>query len=216
MTYAISISGFKHELITKPFLAVPIPLDFFVMLGTRHEKSRETCKKVSEFLDFANVRTVVKVINNIYDFYEIYIALETVKKDYGLPNWINVTPGPGIAIASLTFFAMNNRVPVVSYNVETNSTSIIDVYNSKNILAFMQRGIKVLEVLGNGQKSFDELSSALGVSKSTISRKVSDLKAVSLVETKLEKRTVVVSLSPAGEQVIGSSIEGTSNRLTDP
>lgn len=207
MAYAISISGFKHELITKPFLAIPIRLDFFVMLATLHQKSMETTKKISEFLAFVNVKAITKRIDNIYNFYEIYIALEAIKKEHGLPAWINVTAGPGIAIASLTFFAINNKIPVVSYNDESKATSMINIHNSKNIFIYMNRDIRILELLRVGQKSLEELAHELRVSKSTISRKVSSLKTVSLVETRREKRTMIVSLSSAGSQIMGSLVK---------
>lgn len=203
MEYAISIAGFKQDLITKPFLAMPTKLDFFVMLVTDHEKSQETSKKVEEFLDFVNVRTLKKKINDIYNFYEIYIALEAIKKEFGTPTWVNVTPGPGIAIASLTFFAINNNVPVIFYNSENQTSTKVDVHDSKKIFIYIKRGIKILETLRNGEKSLQELAQELKVSKSTISRKVSDLKTISIVNTRIESRKVIVSLAQTGLQLLG-------------
>lgn len=202
MTYAISISGFKHELITKPFLAIPIRLDLFVLLATNHQTSQETYRKVTEFLHFANVETVVREVKDIYNFYEVYIVLETIRSEYGLPVWVNVTPGPGIAIAALTFFAINNKVPVVSYNSENNTSSIVGVHDSKNIFTYRERGFRILEALTNGKKSLQELADELGVSKSTVSRKVSNLKKVSFVNTIRQKRTMIVSLSDAGSHMM--------------
>ena len=202
MAYAISISGFKHELITTPFLAIPIRLDFFVLLATNHQTSLETSRKVTEFLNFANVETVVKEVKDIYNFYEVYIVLETVRSEYGLPIWINVTSGPGIAIAAMTFFAINNKVPVVSYKSENSTTSIVEVHDSKKIFTYKERGIRILEALKNGQKSLQELADELGVSKSTVSRKVSNLKKVSFVNTIRQKRTMIVSLSNAGSNMM--------------
>ena len=202
MAYAISISGFKHELITKPFLAIPNKLDFFVLLATNHLTSLETSRKVTEFLNFANVKTVVKEVKDIYNFYEVYIVLETIRSEYGLPVWINVTPGPGIAIAAMALFAINNKVPVVSYNSENNTSSIVEVHDSKKIFAYKERGIRILESLKDGQKSLQELANELGVSKSTVSRKVSNLKKVSFVNTIRQKRTIIVSLSNAGSNMI--------------
>jgi len=201
--YAISISGFKQELITKPFLAMPTKLDLFVMLVTDHERSQETSRKVEEFLDFVNVRTVKKKINDIYNFYEIYITLEAIKKEFGTPSWVNVTPGPGIAIASLTFFAINNKVPVIFYNSENQTSTKVDVHDSKKIFIYIEHGIKILETLRNGEKSLQELAQELMVSKSTISRKVTNLRIISIVNTRKENRKVIVSLAPTGLQLLG-------------
>lgn len=202
MKYAISISGFDFQLITKPFLSILAPLDFFVLLATKHEKSRETVKSVTKFLDYVNVKTIIKEINNIYDFYEVYIALESLQTAYGTPSWINVSAGPGIAISSLTYFSINNKVKVVSYDRENNMTQSIEVYDSKKIFAYMKNGIRILKALQNKQKSLEELSVELGISKSTVSRKISALKSVSLVGTIWNKRELVAFLLPAGQQAI--------------
>ena len=204
MNYAISISGFNHELVIRPFISIPVHLDFFVMLTTDNEKSGHTCKKVKEFLSFAKVETVIRRIVNIYDFYEVYIALELIKMEYGLPDWINVSAGPGIAISALTFFALNNQIPVVSFSVDQNKTSIVDVSNSKNMLKYLENGINILEALSSGEKSLTELSKALQASKSTVSRNVSKLEKVSLVKTRISGRILLISLSPSGLNILDS------------
>lgn len=197
MNYAISICGFNSTLIKKPFIAHQELINKLIMLTTNDIRSQDTYKNVSDFLNYLNAEAVPKKINNIYDFYEISITLESIKREYGIPKWINVTAGPGIAISSLTIFAINNNIPVLSYSQDKELTSIIDVSASKKMFIYMEKSIKILESLIAGPKTLQELALILNVSKSTISRKVFNLKKTSFVKTENNKRSMVVSLTEA-------------------
>ena len=202
MKYAIAIAGFQPELIIKPFLKMLEPVDELMLLTTQNVKSKETARQVSSFLDFANVKTRHIEVEDIFNFFEVMVVLENLYKTRGNPLWINVSAGPGIAIASLTFFAINHNIMVVFYNKEIDRTSKVDISNSRNLFKRATRNNDLLKLIESGPQSLEELALKLSVSKSTASRRVKLLKAASLVETNIKNRKMSVSITNTSKKLL--------------
>jgi len=130
------------------------------------------------------------------------VVLENLYKTRGNPLWINVSAGPGIAIASLTFFAINHNIMVVFYNKEIDRTSKVDISNSRNLFKRATRNNDLLKLIESGPQSLEELALKLSVSKSTASRRVKLLKAASLVETNIKNRKMSVSITNTSKKLL--------------
>ena len=133
MKYAIAISGFQPDLIIKPFLRMLEPLDELVLLITKTQKSIETAHNVSSFLAFANVKCSIIELNDVFNFFEVLVTLESLLETRGKPLWLNVSAGPGIAISSLTYFAIIHEIVVVYYNKENDKTTRVEIAKSKEL-----------------------------------------------------------------------------------
>jgi CRISPR locus-related DNA-binding protein len=195
MRYSIAISGFQPELIIKPFLRVRIPLDELILIVTKNSKSIETADSVKKVLAFNNVECTLSPINDIFNFFEVFVNLEILFEKKGKPKWINVSAGPGIAISSLTFFSISHNIPVVFYNRENDKTSMVDISKSKDLFRNARRNLNILKLIENNPLLLEEISKKLGLSKSTISRRISLLREAYLVETVVSNRKMIVKIT---------------------
>ena len=195
MRYSIAISGFQSELIIKPFLRVRNPLDELILIVTNNSKSLETADAVKRVLAFNNVECTLLTITDIFNFFEVFVNLEILFEKKGKPKWINVSAGPGIAIASLTFFSIAHNVPVVFYNRENDKTSMVDISKSKDLFRNARRNLNILKLIKTNPLFLEEISNKLGLSKSTISRRVSLLREAYLVQTTVINRKMIVKIT---------------------
>ncbi|MEM0134268.1 MAG: hypothetical protein QXU18_03455 [Thermoplasmatales archaeon] len=202
MRYAIAIAGFQPELIIKPFTRMLEPLDKMSLLITQNSKSLETAEKVRTYLAYANVNCDYVKIEDIFNFFEVMVTLETLFTFNGKPLWINVSAGPGIAISSLTFFAIKHDITVVFYNKENDKTSKVEISKSQDLFKKVEDKIELLRLIMNENLSLIDLSRRLKISKSTASRRVKLLKALYLVKTQTINKTLIISISETGLRLI--------------
>ena len=195
MRYSIAISGFQSELIIKPFLRVRNPLDELVLIITNNPKSLETADAVKRVLAFNNVECTLLPVTDIFNFFEVFVNLEILFEKKGKPKWINVSAGPGIAISSLTFFSITHNVPVVFYNRENDKTSLVDISKSKDLFRNARKNLNILKSIEKNPLFLEEISNKLGLSKSTISRRVSVLREAYLVQTTVINRKMIVNIT---------------------
>ena len=195
MRYSIAISGFQSELIIKPFLRVRNPLDELVLIITNNPKSLETADAVKRVLAFNNVECTLLPVTDIFNFFEVFVNLEILFEKKGKPKWINVSAGPGIAISSLTFFSITHNIPVVFYNRENDKTSIVDISKSKDLFRNARKNLNILKLIEKNPLFLEEISNKLGLSKSTISRRVSLLREAYLVQTTVINRKMIVKIT---------------------
>ena len=195
MRYSIAISGFQSELIIKPFLRVRNPLDELVLIVTNNPKSLETADAVKRVLAFNNVECTLLPVSDIFNFFEVFVNLEILFEKKGKPKWINVSAGPGIAISSLTFFSITHNIPVVFYNRENDKTSIVDISKSKDLFRNARKNLNILKLIEKNPLFLEEISNKLGLSKSTISRRVSVLREAYLVQTTVINRKMIVKIT---------------------
>ena len=204
MKYSISLCGFNSKLIIAPLISVRTHLERVVLLTTSDARSLQTFDEVSKFTSYLHIQTEKIDIKNIYDFYEISVYLEILKRRYGKPQWLNVSAGPGIAISAFTIFGIANGISVVSYNSDQDNTSLIDVVRFKYFIDYIDKNRKILEVLKNGQKTLGEIAIQTELSKSTISRKIRLFSEMSVVKTKKISQEIVVSLTAGGLEFVSN------------
>ena len=202
MKYAIAISGFQPDLIIKPFLRVLEPLDELVILITKNQKSVETAHNVGSFLAFANVKCSIVELNDVFNFFEVLVTLESLLETKGKPLWLNVSAGPGIAISSLTYFAIIHDIVVVYYNKENDKTTRVEIAKSKELFKNARKNLILLKQLENSPLTLDDLASKVVLSKSSVSRRVRALKSAYLVEIATVNRKMIVSISETGLKLL--------------
>ncbi len=205
MKYAIAISGFQPDLIIKPFLRMLEPLDELVLLITKNQKSIETAHDVSSFLAFANVKCSIIELNDVFNFFEVLVTLESLLGTKGKPLWLNVSAGPGIAISSLTYFAIIHEIVVVFYNKENDKTTRVEIAKSKELFKNARRNLVLLKQLEKLPLTLDDLTSKVDLSKSSVSRRVRVLKSAYLVESAIVDRKMLISISETGRKLLNSN-----------
>ena len=202
MKYSIAISGFQSELIIKPFLRVRNPIDELILIVTNNSKSLETADAVKKLLAFNNVECTLLSVSDIFNFFEVLVNLEILLERKGRPKWINVSAGPGIAISSLTFFSITHNIPVVFYNRENDKTSMVDISKSKDLFRNAKKNLNILKLIEKNPLSLGEISEKLGLSKPTISRRISLLREAYLVEPVVKNRKMTVKITETSRKLL--------------
>ena len=62
------------------------PLDELVILITKNQKSIETAHNVGSFLAFANVKCSIVELNDVFNFFEVLVTLESLLETKGKPE----------------------------------------------------------------------------------------------------------------------------------
>lgn len=202
MDYSLALCGFKPENITSPFASLIPPVESFFALVSSDPRSIDTYKRVKAVMEGLNITTFKVHIDNVFNFFEVMVSLEGIRKEHGKPRWINVTAGPGIAISSLTLFSIENNIPVVFYNENDRITRMVNLSGSKGMFKHAYDNKELLKLLWSGSMTIDELSGRIGVSKSTISRRLRLLKTISIVNSENVKKKMHVSLTETGRKII--------------
>lgn len=202
MDYSLALCGFEPRNITSPFASlVPTVESLFALLSS-NPRSVDTYNRVKAVMDGLNIRTVKVPIDDVFNFFEVMVVLESIKKKHGNPKWINVTAGPGIAISGLTMFAIENNVPVVFYNQDSSITRMVNLSGSRDMFRHVENNQEILKLLWKSSMNMDELSGRIGVSKSTMSRRLRLLKTISIINSESVRKRMHVSLTETGRKII--------------
>jgi len=181
--YAIAIAGFNPELVIRPLYGGFQITKKLVLLHTVHKKSLETVSAVKQTSAAIGIKTQEIIINDVFDFFEIYATIEKLISDSGKPVWINVTSGPGVAIAAMALISVEKSIPLVAYDKELDRIVTIETKELAQFYHIKKRYEKTLnKLLEKEEWSLEELASGLQKSISSISRQVTQLKNARLIK----------------------------------
>lgn len=180
--YAIAVAGFNPELIIRPLYGSTRGIKKVALLHTIHEKSMETVSAVKQTAAALGIKTQEIIIKDVFDFFEIYTAIEKLISDNGNPLWINVTSGPGIAIAAMALISAEKGISLVAYDKEFDRTVIVETDELAQYYHIKKRYNKTLNKLFEKDEwSLEELADELNKSVSSISRQITQLKKAKLI-----------------------------------
>ena len=98
-------------------------------------------------------------IKDVFDFFEIYTAIEKLISENGDPLWINVTSGPGIAIAAMALVSAEKGIPLVAYDKELDRTVIVETEELAQYYHIKKRYKKTLaKLLEKKEWTLEELA----------------------------------------------------------
>ncbi len=180
--YAIAIAGFNPELVIRPLYGGFLGTKNLVLVHTVHEKSLETVSAVKQTSAAIGIKTQEIIIKDVFDFFEIYATIEKLISDSGKPIWINVTSGPGVAIAAMALISAEKGIPLVAYDKELDRIVTIRTEELAQYYHIKRRYDKTLnKLLEKEEWTLEELADGLNKSISSISRQVTQLKNAKLV-----------------------------------
>ena len=84
---------------------------------------------------------------------------------------------------------------MVFYNRENDKTSLVDISKSKDLFRNARKNLNILKSIEKNPLFLEEISNKLGLSKSTISRRVSVLREAYLVQTTVINRKMIVNIT---------------------
>jgi len=185
--YGITIAGHRTDLIVKPFLYSNVKVvKTIVIISDENPEANRTATSASDVLREYGVETEIVKTDNIFNFQKIFFIAKRILREKGKPDWVNVTAGPGIAIAALvTVFPQSN---LIYFKEGTLSSEVISVEIENIIKGFgkIEKLIPLLEYIENeGYVEFKRLSFQFEpISKATLSRMLSLLKDSGLIDSR--------------------------------
>lgn len=182
-SYGLSFVGFKADLIIKPFVRNTPLIDTMVLVSTADEKALKATNEVKKFLLSIDVPYEVILINDAYNFFELYFMFEKIYYDHGSPKWVNVSAGPGIGIIALSMIAVLHNIQMVSYDSQRDNVIITDVSKLKKLNFYKNKYFSIIERIGSGKATLGELAIEFNTSKSSMSRRLKNLKEFKVVRT---------------------------------
>lgn len=181
--YGLSFVGFRADLIIKPFVRNTPLIGRMMLVSTADEKAIKATNDVKRFLTSIDVPYEVILINDAYNFFELYFMFEKIYYDYGRPKWVNVSAGPGIGIIALSMIAVLHNILMVSYDVQRDNVILTDVSQLKKLDFYKNKYFSILERIGSGKETLSELAKEFNTSKSSMSRRLKNLREFNVVTT---------------------------------
>lgn len=185
--YGISIVGHRMDLIVKPFAYSSVTKIGKIMLVVDGDsKANETAQLASRELSLYGVAPVVIPVKNIFDFKEVLLLSKRLKSEMRRPpEWVNVTAGPGIAVAALVLAFPESDL--IHYQEGPPArVSVVNTLRTMDAFKGLDRTIPVFDYVKRKEETdFEEMSAFFNnESKATLSRRLSQLIEVGLLESK--------------------------------
>jgi len=182
MPYGISLAGFKPGLITMPLVHQIPTVKTLLLFFTNNEKSIATRDSVKNSLPSFGITLREHKIINIYDFFEVYFAVEYFNQIYGLPLWINTTAGPGLAVSALSTFALRHNVDLIAFDEMNEKARLISTEKLSLLQKCRKKYLPTLHAIGEDTCTFKELTEQRSISQATLSRQIKFFKELDLIE----------------------------------
>jgi DNA-binding transcriptional ArsR family regulator len=202
--YAISLVGFKPELVVKPMISQIRSIKTLVLFYTQHPRSTTAMNSISTTLNDIGIKVVRNQIKDVFNFFEIFMSAEYFCTKYGEPVWVNTTAGPGLGASALTMFASVHGVDLVSYDEGKDETRLVHLSELNDLLQCGTEFKRLLVVLKKQDNcSMEHICLKLGISKSTASRQIKILRGLNLINVSGSGRgrsPFIISLSAWGKQ----------------
>lgn len=182
--YGISLGGHTPELVTKPLIYYNVSkVDDLVILTDYEKKAVDTAEEVKIYLKTYGIKVEVIKVREIFNFHYVFLSVKKIIHDRGKPLWINVSAGPGMAIAALVLAAKNSDIIYYRESgiprgvIRVNSTMVDRGY------AHINKALSTLSLLKqNGQMTFKEITDQFpDLSKATVSRRLSILENLEFI-----------------------------------
>ena len=185
--YGITIAGHKVDLIVKPFIYSNVKVVETIVIFTDNDpEAKNVAISASKVLMEYGVNTEIVNMDNIFNFQRIFFIAKKILREKGKPEWINVSAGPGVAIAAMVLAFPRSNLVYFKRGIPTGEVVSIDI--ERTVMGFkkIEELIPVLEYIKNEKfVEFDELSSQFEYfSRASISRRISLLNSAGLVNSK--------------------------------
>ncbi len=182
ISYGLAILDLNPSVITKPFLENIPKISKLFIIGSQKEKYFSSLNSIQNFLISINIDYEFINIDDITDFFEIYLTLEKICEKYGIPEWVNVSSNQGIGISAFAVHGYIKNTPLILYDKEKDTTIFTTIKKLKKIRIYKNKYFDIIEELKTGEKTIKDLSNKIGISKSAMSRRLKNMKILNIVK----------------------------------
>jgi len=179
--YGIAILDREGEYIVKPFFSDIPKIAKLTIICDPKTEYKDSKREVANFLKLSGIKYEFIEVNDVSNFFQIFLVLQKICKSKGTPTWVNISCGSGIGVSALTIHAFNQDIAMVVYDKYLDSTVVINIKRLKKIDIYNRRYMDLMKEIYKNGKTIEELSISLNIAKSTISRRLKNLVALDVV-----------------------------------
>ena len=202
--YAISLVGFNPQLVIKLLIPQMRSIKTLVLFYSAYPISTASMNSIFMTLHDTGKKVVKNQIKDVFNFFEIFLAAESICSKYGEPAWVNITASPGLEVSALTTFATVHGIDLVSYDEGKDEATVVHISELDELLNCHAKFKRLLEELkSNDNRSMEQICSHLLISKSTVSRQLKTLHKLNLISISGSGRgrsPFIISLTAWGRQ----------------
>ena len=110
--------------------------------------------------------------------------LEKICENNGLPSWINIASGSGMALSALTLDAYFKDASLVIFGKEKKAVVKTDVNRLKKIKIYKNHYFELISLISKKNQTNSELAHHFQISVSSMSRRLKHLEQLDIVKRK--------------------------------
>lgn len=180
-TYAIAMYNLKENVVLKPLLSNVPRIQKLIIITEPNKLQDEKRREISDFLRVLNVNCEFALVDDLSNFFHIFLLVQKICNERGGPEWVNISCGTGIGLSALTIHAFNRNIPVVVYEEENDRTVMVEIKKLKKINIYDQGYMGLLKSLSEKMETIKMLAETNRTTKSSISRKLRNLISLEIV-----------------------------------
>ena len=155
---------------------------FIVSSGNRRVENLE--KELIEFSRQFGINIEITPIDDINNFFEVYLILEKICETEGFPSWVNIASGSGMALSALTLHAYFKDAPLVIFDKYRDRVITTDINKLKKIKIYKNRYFDLIRTLSVKNMTILELARIFGLSSSAMSRRLKHMEMLDIITRK--------------------------------
>ncbi|MCL5680755.1 MAG: hypothetical protein M1515_01735 [Candidatus Thermoplasmatota archaeon] len=180
--YAITILNKVEDYVIKPFLSDIPKVDRLIVILNKNSGYDQPESKIKEFFDLINVKIDLIYVNDVTNFFQIFLLVKSICGQSGSPSWVNISCGSGIGMSALAIFSVNRNIPMVIYEKETDRTIMVSPKKIQKMDIFDPIYVNLIKDIAGGKNTIRQLATSNRIDKSTVSRRLKNLISMEIVD----------------------------------
>jgi hypothetical protein len=182
--YALSLFDAESFVSIKVFLGKLPKVKKLFIISSGNRKVENMEKELTEFSRQFGIKIEITLIDDINNFFEVYLILEKICEMEGFPSWVNIASGSGMALSALTLHAYFKDAPLVIFDKHRDRVITTDINKLKKIKIYKNRYFDLIKALSTKNLTNLELSRIFGLSTSAMSRRLKHMEMLDIITKK--------------------------------
>ncbi|CAC11816.1 hypothetical protein [Thermoplasma acidophilum] len=182
-SYALSILDEAEVLVDLLTGGAPKVNKIFLITSSRRKRP-DYYGELESCLKEMDLNLEIITVDDVSNFFEVYLILEKICELEGTPKWVNVGSGHGIMLSALAVHAFIKDALLVAFDKEEKKVIVTDIKKLKRIKIYQKRYFELISELGEGEKTITELSKIFNLSRSAMSRRLKHMETLNIVVRK--------------------------------
>jgi len=154
------------------------------LISTKRGKLVKLEKDLIDFSKKFDVRVDIEPVDDMNNFFEVYLILEKICEKDGFPSWVNIANGSGMALSALALHAYFKDAPLVMLDKDNHRIITTDVNKLKRIKIYKKRYFDLIYSLYKKNQTVLDLAKSFELSTSAMSRRLNHMEMLNIVVKK--------------------------------